>query len=291
MNIVGKILVLLNLVFAVATGGFLAVDFATRTNWKKHAEDLKREMEVGQASSTALNKTSVDLNRSITKLRVEIETERQLRKDDETQYKVQIEEEKRKLEEALLKLKDADFTGQQVLAEAARLRKETQDLLVVIKKREAEILVMQAKNKELRTFAALKERENQTLQERNEKLLDDYQAVMRQKLEGEKGAEPAITVADGNRPNPPSVNVKGVIDRIDAKDPTLVEISLGSDQGLKKYNTLEVFRLNPRPEYLGTIRVVDVYNHKSVARMMRTPYAAARGPLRPGDQVASKIGN
>ncbi|MBM4070336.1 MAG: hypothetical protein FJ271_15480 [Planctomycetes bacterium] len=291
MNIVGKILVLLNLVFAVATGGFLAVDFATRTNWKTYAEGIKREMDVGQAQSKASTLTNVDLNRSITKLKLDIETERQLRKDDEIQYKVQIEEGKSKLEEANLKLKDADLTGQQVLAAAARLRKETQDLLVTIKKREEEILDMQKKNKDLRVFAALKDRENQTLQERNEKLLNDYQALLRQKLEGEKGVEATATVADGNRPNPPSVNVKGVIDRIDTKDPTLVEISLGSDQGLKKYNTLEVFRLNPRPEYLGTIRVVDVYNHKSVARMMRTPYAAARGPLRPGDHVASKIGN
>lgn len=290
MNIVGKILVVLNLVFALVTGGFLAVDFVTRTKWKDHAEAVKREMEVATANSTAAATTRIKLERDNKDLKRDIDSERQLRKDDESKYKVQIEEEKRMREEAEMKLKDADFTGQQLLAEAARLRKETQDLLVTIKKREEEILDMQKKNKDLRVFAALKDRENQTLQERNEKLLNDYQALMQKNLEGEKGAEPVVA-ADGNRPNPPSVNVKGVIDRIDAKDPTLVEISLGSDQGLKKYNTLEVFRLNPRPEYLGTIRIVDVYNHKSVARMMRTPYAAARGPLRPGDHVASKLGN
>lgn len=290
MNIVGKILVLLNLVFAVVTGGFLAVDFATRTNWKTYAEQMKRELEIANASSTASVKNRTDLNREVTDFRRKLDEAQQLRKDDEDRLKAQIGEEKRLREEAEMKLKDADLTGQQVLAEAARLRKETQLLLVTIKKREEEILDMQKKNKDLRVFAALKDRENQTLQERNEKLLNDYQALMQKNLDSERSAEPAV-VADGNRPNPPSVNVKGVIDKVDAKDPTLVEISLGSDQGLKKYNTLEVFRLNPRPEYLGTIRVVDVYNHKSVARMMRTPYGAGRGPIRAGDQVASKLGN
>ena len=41
MNTIGKILVVLNLVFALVVGGFLVIDFATRTNWKTAYESLK----------------------------------------------------------------------------------------------------------------------------------------------------------------------------------------------------------------------------------------------------------
>lgn len=290
MNIVGKILVILNLVFAVVTGGFLLVDLRTRTNWKIFAEQCQREMEVAQANSKASAVTRIELDREIKKLKIDVDTERQSRKDKEVELKAQIEEEKRRVEEAEMKTKESEFTAVKIEAEAVRLRKETQDLLLVIKKREEEILAMQKNNRDLRVIAQDTKRENQALQDRNVKLLEDYQSLMAQKLESEKGAEPA-SLTDANRANPPAVSVKGVIEKVDAKDPNYVEISLGSDQGIKKYNTLEVFRLNPRPEYLGTIRIMDVYNHKSVARIVRAPYAASRGALRAGDQVASKLGN
>ena len=46
MNTIGKILVVLNLVFALLVGGFLVIDFATRSNWKKEYEKLQSEMVV-----------------------------------------------------------------------------------------------------------------------------------------------------------------------------------------------------------------------------------------------------
>src|SRR5262249_32169389 len=62
--------------------------------------------------------------------------------------------------------------------------------------------------------------------------------------------------------NPPAVYVKGTIERVDARD-GLLEVSIGGDNGLKKDHTLEVFRLSPKAEYLGTLRLVEVYHHKA----------------------------
>lgn len=290
MNIVGKILVILNLLFALATGGFLVVDYATRKNWKDYAEAMKRHAEVADASAKSHSVQSKSQERDIKKINAELETEREKINEVVARFKAEVDQERLKAEEERMKVKEADLTAQQALTEAARIREENKKLLVVVQDREKKILDMQKDNTELRNVAKAEERLRQATQDRNEQLLEKIQELTRAKLETEKASE-VIGLTDANRPNPPSVNVKGVIEKVDSKDASLVEISVGSDHGIKKYHTLEVFRLNPRPEYLGTIRVVDVHNHKAVARLMRTPYLAARGPLRAGDQVSSKLGN
>ena len=61
-------------------------------------------------------------------------------------------------------------------------------------------------------------------------------------------------------------------------------LSVGSDDGLLKGHTLEVFRLNPA-RYLGTVRVIQVAPHQAVAQPVSRPL----GPIQQGDKVASKI--
>ena len=53
MNTLGKLLVIVNLLFALATGGFLAVDFASRTQWKEVA-DARAEISKNSRRSLAL---------------------------------------------------------------------------------------------------------------------------------------------------------------------------------------------------------------------------------------------
>ena len=102
-----------------------------------------------------------------------------------------------------------------------------------------------------------------------------------------KGSD-GSTSKDPNGLNPPTAYVKGTILKIHADDKTLVEISIGSDHGVVKNNTLEVYRLQPRPEYLGTIRIVDARHQNSVGRLMRAGTSTVR-QLQEGDIVASSI--
>ena len=83
-------------------------------------------------------------------------------------------------------------------------------------------------------------------------------------------------------PNPPSVKVDGKIEKI---DDGLVLISVGTEDGVKKDQTLDVFRLQPEPRYVGVIRVVDANFSKSVARVIYGD--AARFTV--GDLVTSKL--
>jgi hypothetical protein len=83
--------------------------------------------------------------------------------------------------------------------------------------------------------------------------------------------------------NPPADNVEGTVTKVDAKT-GLITVNVGSDDGLQKGNTLEVFRLSPA-KYLGTVRVIQVTPHEATAQ----PAAQMQVPTQQGDKVASKL--
>jgi hypothetical protein len=98
------------------------------------------------------------------------------------------------------------------------------------------------------------------------------------------GEKPKGDAADKN---PPPENVEGLIKRTDPAS-GLVTITIGSDAGLSKGNTLEVFRLVPAPGanlYLGTIRIIEVTATQAVGR----PVGRMSTPPQPGDRVASRV--
>jgi hypothetical protein len=58
-----------------------------------------------------------------------------------------------------------------------------------------------------------------------------------------------------------------------------------SDSGLKVGHTLELFRLSPRPQYLGMVRITDVRAKEAVA----VPVAKLSSEPQVGDKFASQI--
>src|SRR5207244_8418503 len=104
------------------------------------------------------------------------------------------------------------------------------------------------------------------------------------------GGTPGITIKPGvNALNPPTTLVKGKIVRVDPTDKTLVEISLGTDQGVNKNNTLEVFRTTPEAKYLGVVRIVEANFNKSVGRLIVAPGATVRPQLQVDDHAWSYL--
>ena len=57
---------------------------------------------------------------------------------------------------------------------------------------------------------------------------------------------------------------------------------------MKNNHTLEVYRKEPRLEYLGMIRILDSYPHYAIGKIM--PSSIAHSTLQPGDIVADRIG-
>jgi hypothetical protein len=83
--------------------------------------------------------------------------------------------------------------------------------------------------------------------------------------------------------NPPPEQVEGLIKGVDGEG--LVKDSLGSDAGLAKGHTLEVFRLKPKPVYVGTIRILEVTATEAVGRSV----GRMRTPPQEGDHVISTV--
>src|ERR1019366_2631264 len=84
---------------------------------------------------------------------------------------------------------------------------------------------------------------------------------------------------------PPKVLLNGKVEKVDGDK---VQISIGTDLGLKKGQTLDIYRLKPAPKYLGMIRIVDANPGNSVGRLIRVGDAPAP-VLREGDHVTSKL--
>ena len=59
-----------------------------------------------------------------------------------------------------------------------------------------------------------------------------------------------------------------------------------SDAGLVVGHTLDAFRLKPREQYLGMIRLITVQPTKSVGKLV----GKSTTPMQRGDNVTSKIG-
>ena len=291
MNVVGKILVVLILVFALVTGGFLLVDYNTRTNWKKAYDELKREMQVTGVNSQTMSDQYVGRVKELKNLQTALDKAQQDRNEDKIRFEVALADKTMEIKELDGKANNAVLAAKTAQAGVARLMEENKGLAASIATREKTINRIEEDNRNLRAKSIADENLSKAFQVRNESLLEKVRELETKlaKLEsGKSGGGLADVTTDPNRLNPPSVYVKGQIEKVDGKDGTLVEISIGSDQGLKKYNTLEVFRLSPKAEYLGTLRVVEVYNQKAVGRLIRNTFTT-RGPVRTGDQVASSL--
>jgi hypothetical protein len=279
MNIVGKILVILNLVMALAVVGFMAVTFTTRDNWKKFTENFKRELEVSGSNARRAQATAAELQAKLNKAVEDLENEKRNARAIADKLEAKLKDAVARADEQLLKTKEGDLTAQKALGEVQRLKEEAKDLNQVIEDRQKKIVDLENSNKELRNFALAREKEAQDDRARNESL---KAALLTRTLElaklqaGPKGDTASI----------PPVNVRGTIERVD-KEAGLVQISLGSDQGLKKNHILQVQRMKPRPEYLGSIRLVEVDFHKSIGRWMSPRPEGKR--LQPGDQVVSSL--
>ncbi len=94
---------------------------------------------------------------------------------------------------------------------------------------------------------------------------------------------------DRNAPNPPPLDIQGMV--LTAEEGAdLYKISVGSDSGLQRGQTLEAYRLSKVPsqsKYLGTLRITDVGPKEAVVQ----PMGRLSDRLRPGDTVSSRITN
>jgi cell division protein FtsB len=282
MNLVGKIFVVLIFVMSIFFMALVVGVYATHTNWK---DEVMRPDTGLKAQLDAAQTRNQELKDQLTKLEEQVAAETTSKR--ETLAKLEQENDELSRERDRLEKELADLQKDQREAVAAMqatqnslasLRKEVDELRTNIRNAQKErdeafttlVKTTDDLHQTANELAVLKQRNVQLGQQ-----LADALAVLRK-----HGLE-AIPARYEGVPPP----VEGLVSAVTGSG--MVEINIGSDDGLLKGHRLQVYRLgNGQSKYLGRIEVIQTEPDKAAAKILPE---FEQGALQVGDRVASKI--
>lgn len=279
MTVMGKILVFVILVLAVVQAALHVMFHVTQTNWEKGYAQLKKDY---QAAVTDVDTFRGELDAERDRGAKEVATlqkDVKVAQDKEKQAKDQAADFQKKLTE----LRQSQDRGESILASSQigseRRQDEVKRMEETLKARDDYIRKLVDDNNQLRDRSVAAEIDAKSLKDRN----SDLDAKLKEMIKDMAKVKAGGTVGTGlTAKNPPPENVEGIVTKTDRSG--LLTLSIGSDDGLAKGHTLEVFRLSPA-KYLGTVRIISVTPHEAVAQPVSRPL----GTIQQGDRVASKI--
>jgi hypothetical protein len=283
MTILGKILVIVNLVFSLFMGFMIMSVYVTRTNWKAGFDKMKDSytVAVADAEATRIERDAAKSNgdKAVAEMKIQVDNITR----DRDGIKSEIEGYQNKVNDLQKSQKDAVAQVSVVTGELDRRKLEVNKLQELVVNRDKMLVEKEEKVKDLRDRAVAAEIAQKSEHDRNVTLLNQVATLSKDLEQARAGTRGGVAVAGGTTLKPPPEDVEGVVLEADAKA-HLYTISLGSDAGLSPGNTLYVYRLKPKPEYVGTIKIVDAHHHESVGTALKA------GPIQKGDIVASRIG-
>lgn len=285
MTAVGKILVFINLLCSLAVGGLVTMVYVARTHWVSEFTKLQNLNQIAVASEQAYKK----------------EAEKAAADRD-----LKIAEKDAQLKKALADLKTVQDSNDQLTRDMSELRKKQTSSTAVTEASQQEVIRRQADVEQVRANLKSAREENvklvldkqnlldravaaeiqmKTVKDTNERIEKQLQELTKELVRMRSGVGTGAVARTGSR-NPPPENIEGLVRQASADG--LVTITIGSDAGLSKGHTLEVFRLSSVPhqsKYLGTIRILEVTPTQAVGQ----PTGRMAAPMQPGDKVASSI--
>lgn len=283
MTLVGKIFTVLIFVMSIVFMSFAVMVFATHKNWKEYADNaapgpgqklgLKQQYE-------QLEQLKKQADAQLTTLKNELAEEQASRKQALAALQSQ-------LSQALQNLANKQTEYDRLLADnttATQAAKEAQTRLAAL---EAENM---ARREELRTVqrdldnkfeqvVTLTDQLNQAeslkaiLDERNKEAT--FQMAQMKMVMDRNG----LTIDSLVSHIPPKVDA--VVLEVSDKD--LIEVSIGSDDGIKEGHSMEIYRGN---SYLGRIVIRRTTGDRAVGQLIKE---LQRGQIKRGDRVTTKF--
>jgi septal ring factor EnvC (AmiA/AmiB activator) len=272
MTLLGKILTVLILVLSVVFMAFAMLVFATHKNWRDHARDLVKQVADATAQRDQMN---IEFGRSKDALAAEQAARRFAIAASRSKYE-QVNAALQQANTTLLELQSSNGELQQAhrttVTELERLTTEVGGLRTEIRNsqldRDNMFTQVVRLTDELNRLEGLKT----DLEIRRNQLLAQNSLLA--------GAVKAHGIDVYNIANI-TPKVDGVVTGVSQKD--LIEISIGSDDGIKEGHQLEVFR---KSTYLGRVVIRHTGPDKAVAEIIKE---YRRGTIRKGDRVATKL--
>jgi len=273
MTLVGKIFTVLIFVMSLVFMSFSVMVFATHKNWKEQASATNTKL----TSANALND---QLKTKQAELEMQLATEQAARRAALAALQTRLVRAEAAVSEKQGEL-DKLFTDHAQVAEAAKMAETRLESLTteVTGLRDTLRNTQKDRDELFDKVVALTDQFNQLegvrvrLDERNTQLA---QQVSRMKMVMDARG---IRETDLVSHIPPKV--EGIVVAVSERD--LIEISLGSDDGLKEGHTLDVYRGNT---YLGRVVIRRTAPDRAVGQIQKE---LQRGQIRKGDHVTTKL--
>jgi hypothetical protein len=288
MSFVGKILIVVIVVMSMCFMAFAGAVYVTQTNWKtKHIE---AEKQIG-----TLNTDKKNLTESLSQARDEAAKVKQDSQQEIDKFRREALNKTQLLDAKTAELNAANAEKERLLGLAATKDKEA-------KFRESEADLLRKQTIELQknldnSNAALASTKDELFNANtaNGRLVQRYDALQTkttfvEKIVGKYGlpTDPA-TVEALQAPAPPLDGVVVHMELAPTGRTQYVEVSVGSDDGLRVGHQMDVFRVGKEESktlYLGRIQIIEVSPDHAVGEVVKS---AKNGNIEVGDNVTTKL--
>jgi len=281
MTFVGRILVLVITALALVFLGVSTVAFSTAMNWKAATEAEKKKVQDLQNKTRDLTAELDAAGKDFTAAKA---TQKAALKQQEDLVKAREDDIQRMTGEITQSRKALEVANQNAklaLDEAAARKQET-DLLReqkgAVEKQGNEFKLRQTElNDKIRELSRMLETATNNSNDLRDRV-GRFQTLLRQ-----NGLSDDISTLKGIE-SPPTV--QGEVARVDDSNRS-IEITIGSDDGLVPGHELFLYRVKPRPEFLGKIKIIAVDPDQSVGRVIGATIQGKK--IKEGDIVSSTI--
>lgn len=281
MTFVGKILVILIMALSLVFLGVSTVVFTTATNWKVETEKQKVEVGKLQTQLSTAQQLEKDAQGKLEEAKKDHGTAVRNYDNQVAALKADAEKAQGEITQARTALTDAQSNAQLSLQDAtarATDANKLRDQLSAVTEQSNKFKIQQTElNNEILNLKRML-----TAAENNAKSLREYGARIANFMI-KKGFSPSLAANESTQALPP--NVEGKVLKVFQNK--MVEISLGSNDGLAVGQVLELFRRTPEPEYLGQVRITAVDPKQAVGNVVGTTVNGKQ--IKEGDDVASQI--
>jgi len=285
MTFVGKVLVVVQVVLSVCFMTFAGAVYTVQTNGTKKADDLGKQMASLQSAARDADQEFADYKTQAT-----ADLKAQKTRADTFQAQAagltqQVAALKADNERTATERNRQTELARVANIEAGERRNEAQRQRTVNKNLHALIDKLVAQVRGLEDAVYGRDRTMKSVNRRHTQLLQQV-AFLRKVVRLNRLSTDPAEYADKNTP-PPSVT--GVVLNTlpgHRQRATLIEISIGSDDGLVKGNELDVYRSAGKGSYLGKIRIVYVTPDKSVGELIEK---TKNGVIKRGDNATTKL--
>lgn len=285
MNLVGKIFTVLIFLMSIVFATFALSVYTTHKNWRAVVDNAQEPLGLSQRLDKAKSE-----NTELLKKKKDLEEERKVEKERSDKVLAQLESEnqelrkertenEKKIAELDAAVRDAVGGVKAAHETLANLRKQVETLREDIKTAQAD------RDDKFKKVVALTDDVHNAVNERMR--LEKMNRDLIEQLSKAREALKYVGVNENSnyKDKEPPAGLQGQVTGVPRPD--LVEVSVGSDDGLRKGHKLEVVRVEGgNTVYVGRVEVVEAAVDRAVCR---TDPKMLRSPVQRGDRVFANL--